>query len=331
MAFDFSAGLSLMGKAIADTAGAWTLQAQKDAAQQEMVKLADDLAGKREDKGRAFQTSERVAGQQFQSGEKALDRTQQMDITKMQMENAVKTAQIGAGPGHARVALEREQFTAGAPLRAAQLEGVKADTDLKTKTAAGYEEERKSVIAQHKAQTQKWTADTVLTDIQAKSAKTVFDAKEEYTKAVNRGDAAAIAATEKALNIAQMGANEGQHQVSTALTLAKLYETAAEKTQQKMITMQDATKQGTPGAAALMETLQKQYDDQVRLANTAIKNAAALQKRYQIGYTAPETPTVDLSDPKYFSQPKTPQINGAPKKPPSLMNNSGGPSTLNDN
>ena len=320
-------GLGKMAEGISGMA----LVYQKDLLEQDKMKLANEFAEKRDEKNRDFQRGERLETQAHNSGEKVLDRDQQMKITTLQMENAVKTAQISAAPGHARVALEREQFTAGAPLRAAQLEGVKADTDLKTKTAAGYEEERKSVIAQHKAQTEKWTADTVLTDIQAKSAKTVFYAKEEYTKAVNRGDAAAIAATEKALNIAQMGANEGQHQVSTALTLAKLYETAAEKTQQKMITMQDATKQGTPGAAALMETLQKQYDDQVRLANTAIKNAAALQKRYQIGYTAPETPTVDLSDPKYFSQPKTPQINGAPKKPPSLMNNSGGPSTLNDN
>ncbi len=97
MAFDLSNGLSAAGTAVAATAGAYTLEAQKADAQKEMVMLADQLAGAREEKGRAFTTSERVAAQGFTSGEKGLDRASELERTKLMNATSITTAGISAG------------------------------------------------------------------------------------------------------------------------------------------------------------------------------------------------------------------------------------------
>lgn len=97
MAFDLGNGLNALGTAVATTAGAYTLEAQKADAQKEMVLLADQLAGAREEKGRAFTTSERVATQGFTSGEKGLDRASELERTKLMNATSITTAGISAG------------------------------------------------------------------------------------------------------------------------------------------------------------------------------------------------------------------------------------------
>lgn len=314
MAFDFSAGLSLMGEAVSKTAGAYTLEAQRAEAQKEMMVLADQMAGVRDEKQRGFMKSERIEGQTYQSGEKALDREQQTTITKMQMENAVKTAQISAGPGYARVALEREQFKAGEPLREAQLQGVKADVDLKTKTAANYDEEHKARVDQFKAQTKAYDAKTILEGIQTDALKMVTDAKAELSAAEKANDPPAIEAARKKLQIANLGANDGQQQVSAAQAEAKLWETAFKETQQRLVIMQDPMKAMTPGAEKLVKELERQYAEQVRAFNAAAKEAARLRQQYRIGGTEAAAPPVtgapDLS--KYLKTTPTPPVSQPP-------------------
>lgn len=108
MAFDVGAGLANMGEAVAKTAGAWTLEAQKSALEMDKVKLADELAGAREEKQRGFLTSERVSGQEFQSKEKGLDRSTQTEV--------------------ANIGLKGHMVSAGATIRAQQ---IAADARLK--------------------------------------------------------------------------------------------------------------------------------------------------------------------------------------------------------
>lgn len=94
---NLGAGLAEAGKNIATTAGAWTLEAQRAEEEQKKIALIDELTGKREEKGRAFTTSERVATQQHTSGENALTRTNAKDIANITAEAHVKSAGISAG------------------------------------------------------------------------------------------------------------------------------------------------------------------------------------------------------------------------------------------
>lgn len=97
MAFDISAGLSNAGAAVAKTAGDAVLESQKADLEKEKVILADQLAGVREDKQRGFLTSERVAGQEYMSGEKGLDRANAEKLATIQADAVIKGHSISAG------------------------------------------------------------------------------------------------------------------------------------------------------------------------------------------------------------------------------------------
>ena len=315
-------GLGKMAEGISGMA----LVYQKDLLEQDKMKLANEFAEKRDEKNRDFQRGERLETQAHNSGEKVLDRDQQMKITTLQMENAVKTAQISAAPGHARVALEREQFTAGAPLRAAQLEGVKADTSLKEKTAANYDEEHKARVDLFKAQTKAYDAKTILEGIQTDALKMVTEAKTELTAAEKANDPAAIETARKKLQIANMGANDGQQQVSAALSEAKLWEVAFKETQQRLVIMQDPTKTMTPAGEKLVKELERQYAEQVRAFNAAAKEAARLRQQYQIGGTQTTAPPVtgaptgvDIKDVLFPGKEKPPAQAPAPEGNPLMQ------------
>lgn len=123
MAFDIGNGLASAGAAVATTAGAYALESQKADLEKEKVVLADQLANVREDKQRGFVTSERVAGQTFQSGEKGLDRASAEKVAEEA--NKVHLAVAGMQVGSAkyavdqRTAVEREALTP-AEVRTAQ-------------------------------------------------------------------------------------------------------------------------------------------------------------------------------------------------------------------
>lgn len=123
MQFDLSNGLSAAGTALAGYAGATGLQAQKDAAEQDKIRLADELAGVREEKGRTFTTSERVAGQTFTGGQNDLTRQNQLETTKMHVDATKYSADSSAGASRyatdQRTAVEREALTP-AEVRTAQ-------------------------------------------------------------------------------------------------------------------------------------------------------------------------------------------------------------------
>lgn len=309
------AGLSEMGKGIAQTAQAWTLEAQKADAQKELVTLADQLAGARDVTKMAHQTSEREAGQTFQSGEKALDRTQQEKIVGMQLENAVKTAQISAGPGYASVAQRAKEFEAEGPLRAERLAGQQADTQLKQKQVGGYEEEHAAVIAGRKAQAENYGAETLLKNIQADAAKMAFDAKKELDEAVASKDAERIERARERIKVVEYSSTKEAQDVTVAQAQAKLWREAMTATEARMATLQANADKGIPSAATerLIRELQASFEEQRRNFNAATKEAGELIRRQRVNLT-PSTPGASDTgtvDPWQFVKPGA----GAPPKP----------------
>lgn len=123
MAFDFSAGLSEAGKSVAVTAGAGALEFQKGELEKEKVKLADELAGVRDEKQRGFLTSERVATQGFTGAENEKNRGSQKEIAQLQTAAHLGAAAISAGASRyatdKRTEVEREALTP-AEVRTAQ-------------------------------------------------------------------------------------------------------------------------------------------------------------------------------------------------------------------
>lgn len=286
------AGLAEAGKNVADTAGKWTLEAQRADAETEKVKLIDQLTGVREEKGRAFQTSERVATQGYQSGEKALDRTNAMDMVKLQTEATVKAAGISAGPGYASVAQRRAEFEAEAPTRAAKVEEMKADTGLKQKTLAGYDTEHQSIMDFRKAQTESYKAENILKTIQSDSQKNVLDAKKQLDDALVSNDPAKIADAKNKIFAAEFSAKDETQRVVLYQSQARLIEQAMAATQSKLVALQDPSKSMTPAAQSLIETLTKDLDRQRMEYNTATKAAAEALKNLPTSSTGGSDTTI---------------------------------------
>lgn len=122
MVFDIGNGLSEMGKNIAQTAQAWTLEAQKADLEKEKVVLADQLAGAREEKHRGFLTSERESTQTFQSGENEKTRANHLDVAKIGLEGhkisagaSIASANIHADTVMKQIAAENARATAFQP------------------------------------------------------------------------------------------------------------------------------------------------------------------------------------------------------------------------
>lgn len=316
------AGLAEAGKNVADTAGKWTLEAQRADAETEKVKLIDQLTGVREERGRAFQTSERVATQGYQSGEKALDRANAMDIVKLQTDATVKAAGISAGPGYASVAQRREEFAAGAPMREAQVEGVKAETLLKQKGAADYETEHQAITDMRTAQTESYKTENLLKTIQAQSQQSILDAKKQLGEALASNDPAKIAEAKNNIFTAEFSAKDEVQRVSLYQAQARLIEQAMAATQAKLVVLQDPMKQMDPGAKVLADTLTKDLERQRGEYNAATRAAADALKNLPTSSPssgAPGTTAPDLS--KYMRTPAAP-VTG---KPAPLLNNAPSP------
>lgn len=98
MAFiNLGAGLAEAGKNVAATAGAWTLQAQRDDAEKEKLKAIQEFTAGENTKQRDFTKGEREAGQIFQGGEKEKDRTLQEKLSEAQRQAQIAVANISAG------------------------------------------------------------------------------------------------------------------------------------------------------------------------------------------------------------------------------------------
>lgn len=124
MAFDVSAGLAQMGETTSKVAGASLLETQKHELEKQKIVLADELAGKRQDKQNEFIRGEREASQVHQADQNDKNREAQ-----------IKAHQISAGAtiaGHqiSAAAIDR-QIAAMAPERDATVAAKKIETESK--------------------------------------------------------------------------------------------------------------------------------------------------------------------------------------------------------
>lgn len=119
MAFDIGNGLSAAGTAVAATAGAYTLEAQKAELEKDKITMADALAGKRESAGRQEQgminATAAEKAQMFQGGENAKQRAS--EEKRSSEGNATQLSVAGMQVGaqkyatDQRTAVEREALT----------------------------------------------------------------------------------------------------------------------------------------------------------------------------------------------------------------------------
>lgn len=308
MAFNFSAGLSLMGDSIAKTAGVLSIESQKQAAQKEMLELADQMANVRDDKQRTFQSSERVESQAWQGDQKSQDRSHAEKLANLQAETAIKTAGIGAG----------------ATMAAARMRSDDARLDRA--------DAKEKFDKQFDANKPLLSAEILAKEIKTNSEKLVLEARTELQKARESNDPAKIKAAQQKEFDATYSSQAHVQQVSVYQAQAKQLGDALQAAQTRLVALQNSAMASAPenrAAIAQLETQAKslygQYMAAVRQADDAIKNLPAAS---QPGAAA-ATGGPDLS--KYMATPPTSQITGAPKKPPSLMNDrSGGPATLDD-
>lgn len=278
MVFDFSAGLSLMGEAVSKTAGAYTLEAQRAEAQKEMMVLADQMAGARDEKQRTFQSSERVAGQEFQSKEKGLDRTQAEKLAQLQADTAIRTAGISAGASTANTQ--------------ANIAAQAADTDKK--------------LAANKPLVD---AEVLAKTVETNAKNLVVEARKELQTARETGDAAKIKAAQQKEFDATYSSQAHVQQVSVYQAQAKILGDALQAAQTRLVAMQDPMKMATPEGKAMTQqleaqvrTLNGQYLAAVRQAEDAMKNLPA--------YTPGSTTGPDLS--KYLRTTPAPPTSQAP-------------------
>lgn len=125
-------GLSAMGTSLAQTAQAATLDTLRAQAEQDKIKLADQLAGVREEKGRQFQTSEREATQTFTGGENEKNRT-----TTLEGHRISASATLGASATSAAAS----RYNADKQFEAAKLRAEKETVPNEIKIAKWLTEE----------------------------------------------------------------------------------------------------------------------------------------------------------------------------------------------
>ncbi len=224
MAFDVSAGLSEAGKGIAQTAQAYTLESQKADLEKEKVMLADQLAGAREEKGRQFTTSERVATQTFTGGENEKTRTNQVDIANIGLKGQL--AHAGA-----IVAAAHESATS-------HLLGIQKQLD-----ALGPE---RDVTVESKK-------------IENATKSQLLGARNDYLKALEGGDIdAQTKAIQKMAGI-EFSPKDQYTEASLYQTQARLYEQAMTSALTKLATLQASpTASMTPEGKAAIDSLSRQ-------------------------------------------------------------------------
>lgn len=115
MAFDLGNGLSAAGTAVAATAGAYTLEAQKAELEKDKITMADALAGKRESAGRQEQGMINATAadklRAFQGGENDKQRASELDRTNITANASRDVAGMQAAASNERTKVEREALT----------------------------------------------------------------------------------------------------------------------------------------------------------------------------------------------------------------------------
>lgn len=96
MAFDFGAGLAEAGKTAAQVGQQWLVDTKRAELEEQKVRLADELLGAREEKGRSFTKSEREATQTWQGGENEKTRQTTLEGHRISAGASLGAASISA-------------------------------------------------------------------------------------------------------------------------------------------------------------------------------------------------------------------------------------------
>ena len=244
MAFDVGAGLAEMGGAIAKTAGTALLEQQKADLDKERIILADELAGKRQDKQNEFLKGERIETQTYQSGEKQKDR----ELTVS--EGALNRA------SHERTAA----MSAGASIQSARIHQETAK--MQVEAMSGLRD----------AEKMKLTLDNTIRE----SAQT---ARAELQKAMQANDPAAIDTAKAKIAAIEHSAQDDVKSATLLQGVAKMKEQDVLNAETNLIKLQNATNAAMPDGKAAIEAqqakirkLRTDYESSVRAYDEAVKN-----------------------------------------------------------
>lgn len=306
---DFGAGLAAMGKSLMQTTSMMATESVRAGFEKDKMTLADQLASVREEKGRAFATGERVASQAYQSGEKALDRTHAEKLASEARATTLAAAGISAGPGYARVALDREQFNAEAPLRAEKLESQRAQTEAtRTQTEATRTEmplrteQLKAQTEASKAQTKIYTQEELAKTIKNQNDQEEKAAIKAYTEVKNDKNATPdmVKEAEQRLAAATWSRSAAVQEVTTAAAVAAQFRSLADSKRLELTTLNgvDQIEKMSPEHKARvaqvtkeLNVLQAQHAQAVRDQQKAQKNLPSLLGDDKSG----ASPPIDLN------------------------------------
>jgi hypothetical protein len=328
--FNVAAGLSQMGETVAKVTGAAALEQQKSGLETERLKLANQLAAERESKGRqeahGLDMQKLDKTQTFTAGESEKDRANRLEATR-----------ISAG---ASVAAAKMQIDAMAPVRAAQIEahrveteGRKLDNDLKTSVSTARKEleaatadgdpvrikaaqEKVSIYdevsAFRTAQTKALSVDTDAKAQKLQADKLITDRKEELLKVQN--DPARTAELKREIAILESSSKEERAEIALWQQQAKLAETAMTAAMTRLTTLtMDRYGAVAPEDAVLEKALQrilKQHEAEFKAAS-----AQAKARLESLDPSKKKAATTDAPDLTKYLRTVNPPGGGAPAKP----------------
>lgn len=335
MAFDIGRGFAAMGEAVGKIAGDTLLDQQRAELQKESMTLASQLAGERESKGRAeahgYDMEKQTSQQTFMSGENEKNRAADLQRTNISAGATLRAAQM--------------QVDAMAPVRQAQVEasnvqtaGTKLDNELKANQAGARKEleaatasgdqgaidaaKAKVAIYDEGAALRAQQANALAVETQAKEIRLKADrmVSDARDELLAAGDDPAKAAeARRKLRILESSTKDDRQEIASWQQQAKLAETAMTATMTRLTTLQG---QGmlTPESKALEETLQKVLQQQQREFAAATRNARALLESLDpASRRATGAESPDLT--KYLRKPGAkPEMT---PMPPGLINSTG--------
>lgn len=251
MAFNISGGLSSAATSLGDTAKEANIAADKWDLEKQKIALVDQLQTKHEEAGRTFQTSERVATQEFTGGENTKNRQNSVDIANITSKATVQAAGVTAG-GAVRAAqihadIMQKQIDQNAPLIAAQIKQVGASTDEQQ-------------------------AKTAFQIINNNNATEKERAQKEYSDAVASGDPDRITKAGTAVAVANFNMGEAQTRATVDANLAKIAKDEVDKIRAQMAL---PINQAPENAARIQPTLKAAEDKFNQLMTQAERSARA--------------------------------------------------------
>lgn len=279
MAFDIGAGLSEMGKTVAQATSVGMLEQMKSQNEIERIKLANDLAAERESRGR-----KEAHGYDMEKMDK--EHTFRAAESKADRENRLQTTQISAG---ATIYSANTQLQAAREGIAARIKEAEADRgfrlgenekDRKLKVEEGKldrdarREDRNASLKNHldgiemqiNAMKPERDATVAARNIETQAKKFVLDARTELAAAMESGDQAAIIRAKNKVSAAEFSASDDAKIAALQGNALKIAENDLASARSKLAeyTSKNQLDLGNPNVKTVQSQLQKAVDDAER-------------------------------------------------------------------